>query len=739
MKIKAFNKNLNIFIVNIIFILLFVYAPNVFSVNMADNNKHILILNSYHNGYGWTNDITENIVEKIISQYPYSNIHIEYMDTKRNYEKEYLKKLKEIYRYKFKNIVFDAIITVDDNAFNFMKETHDELFLEIPVVFCGVNCYQHFSGKKLPWLTGVNEETDIIGTIDIALKIKPETKKIFDNTVTGKRVKGMINKRLSQYANPVEFVFNDDVTFAELQEIIRKLTPEYSVIYVLFLKDKTGKTYNVRESIFNVSKESRAPVYGLWDFYLGYGIVGGNLISGKFLGKTAGGITVKILNGVKVSDIPVEYNNLSQYMFDYKQLKKHGIELSVLPENSTIINSPITFYDKHKNVIIPAYIGIGFLIFVILILLINIVRRKKAEYLLRISQIDLEQKVENKTKELKENLIKYQTLFNLSPTGILLEDGNGIIINANETTCKQMGYSKEELVGKHIKIFAPPKDEKFILNNIKYIMSGQKLVHTVESKTKNGETRYFDLSESKIALGGGKEGIIVVSVDITERKKIEDALERARILLQYSLEQIPAGVQIAESKDVQIVLANNEASDILGQSIDNMYKISVKNQSMISWKHFNASGEAIHIADLPLPRTILKGEITQNLETLIKRADGTERWILSNATPVKNHNDEIIAGITVFTDITKIKDMENEREKLIVDLKNALEEVKALSGLLPICSHCKKIRDDKGYWNQIESYISDHSDAQFSHGICPDCVQELYPEYYKKLLDNKKE
>lgn len=70
--------------------------------------------------------------------------------------------------------------------------------------------------------------------------------------------------------------------------------------------------------------------------------------------------------------------------------------------------------------------------------------------------------------------------------------------------------------------------------------------------------------------------------------------------------------------------------------------------------------------------------------------------------------------------------MEAEREKLVRELQEALAKVTVLTGLLPICSHCKKIRDDKGYWNQIEEYIATHSDATFSHGLCPGCAQELY-------------
>ena len=75
------------------------------------------------------------------------------------------------------------------------------------------------------------------------------------------------------------------------------------------------------------------------------------------------------------------------------------------------------------------------------------------------------------------------------------------------------------------------------------------------------------------------------------------------------------------------------------------------------------------------------------------------------------------------------KEKEAEREHLISELKDALAEVKTLSGLLPICSFCKKIRDDKGYWNQLESYIRDHSEAEFSHSVCRDCAKKHYPEF----------
>ncbi|MCK9244171.1 MAG: hypothetical protein M0P75_02765 [Candidatus Marinimicrobia bacterium] len=81
---------------------------------------------------------------------------------------------------------------------------------------------------------------------------------------------------------------------------------------------------------------------------------------------------------------------------------------------------------------------------------------------------------------------------------------------------------------------------------------------------------------------------------------------------------------------------------------------------------------------------------------------------------------------------------EREKEKLIAELTEALANIKQLKGLIPICASCKKIRDDEGYWNEVEAYIGQHSEAEFSHGICPDCAQKLYPEIYANLVKKGK-
>jgi len=102
-----------------------------------------------------------------------------------------------------------------------------------------------------------------------------------------------------------------------------------------------------------------------------------------------------------------------------------------------------------------------------------------------------------------------------------------------------------------------------------------------------------------------------------------------------------------------------------------------------------------------------------------------ERTLRAYVEPLRTPNGVITGCIGIALDITEQKRLEEQREQLIEELRNALTDIKTLRGLLPICAWCKKIRDDRGYWTQIEQYIRAHSEAEFTHGICPECRQKL--------------
>lgn len=110
-------------------------------------------------------------------------------------------------------------------------------------------------------------------------------------------------------------------------------------------------------------------------------------------------------------------------------------------------------------------------------------------------------------------------------------------------------------------------------------------------------------------------------------------------------------------------------------------------------------------------------------------------WIRDIVTVVKE-GDRPVRLRGFLLDITERKQAEEEREKLINELRDALNNIKTLRGLLPICAWCKKVRNDKGYWEQVETYVQEHSDAEFTHGMCPDCQESLNKEL--EGYDNKK-
>ena len=126
---------------------------------------------------------------------------------------------------------------------------------------------------------------------------------------------------------------------------------------------------------------------------------------------------------------------------------------------------------------------------------------------------------------------------------------------------------------------------------------------------------------------------------------------------------------------------------------------------------------------------IVKDEITPSLlERSIRYSVERGRYE-SALVEARNTLEETVKKRTIELESAnrELQKEARQKEKLISELREAISEVKTLSGLIPICSSCKKIRDDTGYWNQIESYIQKHSNANFSHGLCPDCVEKLYP------------
>ncbi len=228
----------------VVIICVFIFPPAYAgkAVVQTDDKYKILILNSYHKEFEWTDGQVSAAIEVLTTNLKNPALYVEYMDTKRVNSEEYLGLFYEALRLKYRNVKFDAIITTDDNAMHFVLKHHKELFGDVPVVFCGINGYSDtlLAGRTL--FTGMIEVLDIIPTIDLALKLHPGTRKIVvvnDGTRTGMWIRKEVKAVIPHYQDmQFEFLKGEELTIEELLEKLRLLPSDNIVLNTVWLRDK---------------------------------------------------------------------------------------------------------------------------------------------------------------------------------------------------------------------------------------------------------------------------------------------------------------------------------------------------------------------------------------------------------------------------------------------------------------------------------------------------------------------
>lgn len=539
-------KNLPMFRNCLIFIFLFIFCLS--TTAQTRDKKKILILNSYHQGLSWTDNIVKGIRESLEPAENYIDYYIEYMDTKRFYGEKYFEKIFNLFEQKYRGIKFDLIIVSDNDALLFTMKNYHRLFKGVPVVFCGINNYRDSMIEKYrKWFTGVAEETDVEGTIDIALKLHPDTRRVYvinDITTTGLAMKKGLLEIVPKFANKVTFIMLENPDMKELEREVEKIPSKSIILLLLVNRDKTGNFFAYEESLDLLYPHTNAPIYSVWDFYLGRGIVGGKLTSAYLQGKKAGELALQVLHGKSPSEIPVVKESPNEFMFDYNELKRFNVSLNKLPKESRVINLPESFWIKYRKTLIGIILIFIGLSFVIVVLSINISKRKKFEKELRISEE------------------KYRDLYDNAPDMYHSVDKNGIIIECNETEAKILGYKKEEIIGKPITYFMTEESrkaqEEFFPNIGKYsfIQVERDFVRKDGSVFTAALNVYVEVDEK-----GNFVKTKTIGRDITYRKKIEEELRKSKEALR-KLSVYLQNVREKERKEIA-----KEIHDEMGQTL----------------------------------------------------------------------------------------------------------------------------------------------------------------------------
>ncbi|MDJ0783451.1 MAG: PAS domain S-box protein [Desulfosarcinaceae bacterium] len=335
---------------------------------------------------------------------------------------------------------------------------------------------------------------------------------------------------------------------------------------------------------------------------------------------------------------------------------------------------------------------------------------------------------------------RYRLLVEHNPDAVFCHR-EGIIILANPAAVDLFGAtSPEDLIGRDFFSLVHPDDIKTIEARREQLVDGGHLIPLFQARFLriDGGQVTVEVNGALVTLGDGP-AVQTVARDITARVAAERALADSQRRLADIIDFLPDPTWVIDTHGRVIAwnlamerMTGIAKADILGRG-DHAYAVP-----------FYGEPRPVLI-DLVLRRdprwekVYPKFEVVDThlfkSETFHPQMGPDGRHLAGTAAPLYNAAGDVVGAIQSVRDITAAKQAALEREHLIDKLQAALADVRTLSGLLPICANCKKIRDDSGYWNQIDTYIRQHTDADVSHGLCPDCMETMYggQAWYEKI------
>lgn len=315
-----------------------------------------------------------------------------------------------------------------------------------------------------------------------------------------------------------------------------------------------------------------------------------------------------------------------------------------------------------------------------------------------------------------------KALTEASPDAIIVADERLQIVFCNRAACDLFGYGQQELRDMSCALLVPedirPAFEAFLRRAARSGEFPGGVVQETRCVTKAGSVLPIETSN----FAWRQNGSIYFGTifhDISPRKQAEDALERERRFLQNVFDATADGLLVSDARG-NVVRVNRRMLELLGCSED-----AVIGRHPLEY----VSREGDTRERSSMIRELLDSGVVRNYQAQCQSAGGASLDVEINMVLLRDDTGEVTGSVSSIRDVSERRDHERRREALLADLQRALETVKQLKGLLPICSECKKIRDDRGYWQRIEQYIAEHSEADFTHSICPECARKLYPGF----------
>lgn len=593
------------------------------------DHKQVLILHSYHLGYVWTANIHEGLRDVLQGSRLDVDLRTEYLDWKHFPTEENLARQFETLRAKYHDHRFDLVITSDNKALEFVLEHRAQLFPGVPIVFCGYNGFRPDLLARDQNVTGVAEFVDGWGTVEMGLRLVPQTRRVWvvtDLTETGRAVRREVERSLQIHAPDIEARFiGEGLSTEEVLARVEGIPGEDMILVGPFNQDSRGRFLDLWElAELMRDRHVQAPVLHLYEEALGHGVLGGSLMSGRLQGEAAGHLAVRVLRGEAAGAIPVRMDATVHRVVDFKEMRRFGIPETRIPEGSEILNPPESFYARHKHLILGSLVVS---ILAVLALTGVLVARRQRELALRRSEARLRALVQN------------------MPVLVCAFDEGGQIIVWNRACESASGYPAEEILG-------GPEQHAFDLMKAEDWFSVVRLARGTEAEPraelelqgKDGRSRtVLWTSEARRFPIPGWAGWIV-GIDVTEQRLAE--AERARLALAVS--QTVDGVLLASS-DRTIAYVNAAAAavfaerpeDMTGKRLDPYFAASAPGEGMAAiWQEIQAGRP-------------WRGRLRE------VRPDGTERVLDALFSPIRQAGEPRPSAVVVVRDVTRQLELED--------------------------------------------------------------------------------
>ncbi len=489
--------------------------------------KRVLLLYSHEREMAMYAGLDHGLRSALESGSPYPvEFYAEYLDLIRFPDKPRQRKSVDYLRVKYADRGIDLVIAISPLAFDFIFRHSDELFPGIPIVFTSVNTTRIDELSLGPNITGIAVTRDITQTLDLVLRLQPDTTRVVipvGTSPTERSWAADTRKIFQPYEDRVAFSYLADLSMSDIVEHVKRLPPHTVVLFTpLFFYDAAGQYFLPEEALEQISRHSSAPVYGTDVHYLGAGIVGGVLYDLTPAGVAAGRVGQRILAGEKPATIPVQTLDPNYRMFDARQLARWSISEDRLPPGSEIRFREPGAWKRYRLYIVGAISLFVLQAGLIAGLIVQGARRKRVEVALR------------------ESEERFHVMADTAPVMVWRSGTDKLCDFFNRPWLEFTGRSMAQEAGYGWAEGVHPDDLEQCLRTFGDAFDAR-VPFRMEYRLKRADGEYrwvLDSGVCRLAPDGSFAGYIGSCLDITERKRGEEALRESETALRTSHSRI---------------------------------------------------------------------------------------------------------------------------------------------------------------------------------------------------------